>query len=138
MDVSKQQRLILEAAMTAPGAFTPTYIVEKTGLAYNIVSPQLYRLVAKKYLSKIKRIRPIQLPMRAGGYLDALLQERETLRGATKYPEHLERTPFRSLLTSINPMMLATKTAVASELSIISKGLTVPLSLTTYKLTRWE
>jgi len=50
MAVSGQQKLILEAAMTAPGAFKPKYIGEKTGLAYNIVSPQLDRLVAKKML----------------------------------------------------------------------------------------
>ena len=57
MSVSGQQKLILEAAMTTPGAFKPKYIVEKTGLAYNIVSAQLERLVAKKILVKDKEAR---------------------------------------------------------------------------------
>jgi predicted transcriptional regulator len=50
MSVSRQQKLILEAAMTVPGAFKPKFIGEKTGLGYNIVSAQLDRLVAKKIL----------------------------------------------------------------------------------------
>ena len=58
MDVSKQQKLIVEAAMTAPGAFKPKFIAEKTGLAYNIVSAQLERLVAKKILVKAKEDKP--------------------------------------------------------------------------------
>jgi hypothetical protein len=58
MSVSGQQKLILEAAMTAPSAFKPKYIVEKSGLAYKLVSPQLERLVDKQYLSKPKRINP--------------------------------------------------------------------------------
>jgi len=57
MDVSKQQKLIVEAAMAAPGAFKPKFIAEKTGLAYNIVSAQLERLVAKKILVKDKEAR---------------------------------------------------------------------------------
>jgi len=57
MAVSKQQKPILESAMTAPGAFRPKYIVEKTGLGYNIVSPQLDRLVAKKILVRDKEAR---------------------------------------------------------------------------------
>ena len=48
------QKLILEAAMTAASAFKPKYIAQKTDLAYNIVSPQLDRLVRKKYLSKAR------------------------------------------------------------------------------------
>ena len=52
--VSRQQKLILEAAMTATSAFKPMYIVQKTGLTYNIVSPQLDRLVTKKYLLKTR------------------------------------------------------------------------------------
>jgi len=50
MDVSKQQKVILEAAMTVPGAFKPKFIGEKTGLGYSTVSTQLDRLVAKKIL----------------------------------------------------------------------------------------
>jgi len=52
MDVSKQQKVILEAAMTVPGAFKPKLIGEKTGLGYSTVSTQLDRLVAKKILVK--------------------------------------------------------------------------------------
>jgi len=58
MDVSKQQKPILEAAMTAPGAFKPKYIVEETGMGYNIVSPQLERLAAKTIFVKAKEDKP--------------------------------------------------------------------------------
>jgi len=58
MSVYGQQKLIPEAAMTTPGAFKPKYIVEKTGLAYNIVSAQLERLVAKRILVKAKEDKP--------------------------------------------------------------------------------
>ena len=57
MDVSKQQKVILEAAMTAPGAFRPKYMAEKAGLAYDIICSQLGRLVAKKILVKDKEAR---------------------------------------------------------------------------------
>ena len=57
MDVSGQQKVILEAAMTASGAFKPKYIGEKTELGYNIVRSQLDRLVAKEILVKDKEAR---------------------------------------------------------------------------------
>jgi len=57
MDVSKQQKVILEAAMAVPGAFKPKFIGEKTGLGYSTVSTQLDRLVAKKILVKDKEAR---------------------------------------------------------------------------------
>ena len=58
MEVSDRQKVILQAAMTAPGAFKPKYIVEKTGLAYNTVGTQLDRLVQKIYLLKTNRLGP--------------------------------------------------------------------------------
>jgi predicted RNA-binding Zn-ribbon protein involved in translation (DUF1610 family) len=54
MYVTAQQKPILEAAITAQGAFKPKYIMEKVGLTYNTVFTQLERLVAKKILIKDK------------------------------------------------------------------------------------
>jgi predicted transcriptional regulator len=95
MDVSKQQKLIVEAAMTAPGAFKPKFIGEKTGLAYNIVSPQIERLVAEKILVTDKENKTYTVTDE-GRRLSrcSVPRRRNSKAGAAAYPTHSERTPF--------------------------------------------
>ena len=44
MDVYAQQKIVLKAAMIAPGPFKPKDVVDKTKLPYHSVDTQLDRL----------------------------------------------------------------------------------------------